>query len=659
MNKNKIVAVVSLLLMCLLAATAAWGGGSKDKEEPESTTTTTTTTTMEATGKYQEAPELAALVAKGELPPVEERLPEQPFVLQPLESVGTYGGTFTVFALDNFPWNELTEEPSRGSVPLRMTMDGEILPDIAIGYEQPADSKTFTLKLRKGMKWSDGSPFTSADFTFHVNDMVNHPDVETWGLGHWGEFTVSAPDDYTVVYTYEKPTPRVLLDVLHWRGSEWMIFHPKDFLKKWHIDYNENAEALAKEEGYDSWFEALNFHANFVPLNDIEKPTISPWRPKNFSTTVRVYERNPYHHQVDTAGQQLPYVGEIISNIVDRETYNLKVVAGEADLAWMFTTLDNYTLFKESESDANYVVKPIPGVSGTDASYGFNQNHEDPIRRALYQNRKFRQALSIAIDREEINDLVFNGLGVPRQDVVLPNASYYKPEWENAWALYDPDRANQMLDELGLDKRSSSGIRLQSDGKPMVINVEFPDWFRAVAVHELVKEYWREVGIDMRPKAIQSTLLWDKMDTTNWDAWSSKSDRPEMYSYLGGFAVPPGAPLWSAWMNAQNAIDAGTATLDDYEGGKLPGEEPPDYIKEYLSWGPKKQTLVYGSPQYREFMSTVFQTMADEVYLIGTVGMTPVLFISRPNIANIPDEMPPWFEESMNFNYYAAQWYFK
>lgn len=645
--KAKLFIIMAALV---LVAAAAWAAPTPAEEEEEGG--------MMAAGMYSQSPFLDARVVSGDLPPVDERLPVEPFVLTPLDEVGKYGGTFTVFALDNLPWNELTEEPSRGPSPLRMTMDGDFLPDIAIDYDLSADYKSFTLKLREGMKWSDGSPFTSADFTFMVEDMGNHEDVDTWGYWFWPEFTISAPDDYTVVYNYSEPVLPTLVNFSIWTGSEWIMFHPKTYLEKWHIDYNDDAEELAKEEGYDTWFDAFNFHASRVPLNDSNKPTTQPWRPEIFDTTVRVYERNPYFHQVDTAGQQLPYVDEIVSSIVDRETYNLKIVAGEADVAWMFTTVDNFTLYKESESTSNYVVKPIPGITSSDAYYWFNLNHEDPVRRELYQNKEFRRALSIAIEREEINDLVFNGLGVPRQNTALANATYYDPAWGEAWAQYDPDRANQMLDSLGLDERNSAGIRLQSDGEPLVLNVEFPEWFRDVAVHELVKEYWREIGIDMRFKSIQTELQAQKRETTNWDLFASMENMPELYGFFD-YDLVYGAPLWQTWWEANNAVEAGTASLSDYEGGVLPGEEPPDYIKDYYALGDQKPSILFGSPEFRAHMRTMYEVTADEVFSIGTVGMSPILFLSRPNIGNIPDQTAPWFEESLNFNYYAAQWFYR
>ena len=204
----------------LLLALPAWSGGTQESDPEE------TAIEVSASG-YKEAPMLAQRVAAGELPPIEERLPDEPFVIEPIDRVGKFGGSFQVFALDNYPWNELTEEPSRGAYILRMQQDGSIVPDLLAGYDLSEDFKTFTFYLRKGLKWSDGSPMTSADFLFKHNDMVQHPDVFTRNqVGSKADAnglidSVTAPDDYTVVYQFTNPRPRLILDGVHWRGGEW------------------------------------------------------------------------------------------------------------------------------------------------------------------------------------------------------------------------------------------------------------------------------------------------------------------------------------------------------------------------------------------------------------------------------------------------------
>ena len=235
---------------------------------------------------------------------------------------------------------------------------------MAKGYLLAPDNMSFTLFLREGMKWSDGSPFTAHDFTFKFYDMFKQDEVETWGIRSQVDEVV-AVDDYTVRYDFSRPFPAFLLDMVHWRSSDWMLYSPKEYLSKWHITYNEDANTLAKEEGFENWGEAFNNHASFRPTHDIERPRVDPWMFTEQTTTIRAFVRNPFFHQVDQAGNQLPYVDKIVSELVEKETYDLKIIAGEADVAFLSATLDNYTLYKQNEEAGNYVVTLIPGVGAT------------------------------------------------------------------------------------------------------------------------------------------------------------------------------------------------------------------------------------------------------------------------------------------------------
>ena len=657
--RTRQIMLASLLVVALLATGTAWAGGQED----EDTATTTTTAAAVSTGRYNEAPMLAALVARGELPPVDERLPVEPMVLEPIAEVGNYGGTFFVYATNNSPWNDLTEEPSRGPTLLRMGFDGSIGPDITKGYLIPPDNMSLTLFLREGMKWSDGAPFTARDFLFKYEDMILPEEIESWGIRSQVE-TLTAIDDYTVRYDFNRPFSSFLLDMVHWRSSDWMLYAPRHYLEKWHIEHNPDAAAMAKEEGFDTWVEAFNFHAGFNPAKDIARPRVDPWMFTDFTTTIRAYERNPYFHQVDTAGNQLPYVDKIVSEIVDKETYDLKIISGEADIAFLSTTLDNYTLYKQNEAAGNYVVKIIPGVEGNEAAYGFNLNHPDPVRRAIYQNLKFRQAMSLGIDREEINRVAFSGFGTVRNASVLPGTSFYQPEWaeNHPYARYDPAEANRMLDELGL-ARGSDGVRRDSEGKRLLLTIEYASIIhQGIALgHELVKEFWEDLGFQVQVKEVGGSLWGERRQQLDTDVISHPVHGSEMYIFLSrdvqGFSSH--APAWWLWWDAYEDVQEGRATLDSYEGGMLPGEEPPDEIKELLQLGRNRIDIPYNSDEYFAASTEFYSTMAEKLYSIGTVGMSPVVFISRPNVGNIPDVPAPWFEEALNLNYYAAQFFYR
>jgi len=618
---------------------------------------------------YNEAPMLRVKVAAGELPPVEKRLPEEPSVLKPLEEIGQYGGTLHVFATDNSPWNDMTEEPERGTYFGRMAEDGKtVVGDLAKGFKLADDGKSFTLYLRKGVKWSDGVPFTADDIVFLFEDMIWNDKLPTW---NWleGVKRVKKIDDYTVRYEMDEPYPVILLKMIGAAGGDWFSFQPKHYLKKWHIKYNPKADELAKKEGFDHWWECMYYHYWWAPQKDLNKPTLQPWIMKESTPTYKLFERNPYYWKVDTAGNQLPYIDRIVSTIVSKDVYQMKVISGEADVAWMRTSLENYPLYKENEDRGGYRVILIPGDNGADIALGINQNKPDPKMRKIYQDVRFRQALSLAINREEINEVAYFGLAVPRQATVLPSCSFYKKEWGEAYAQYDPDEANRLLDAVGLTKRDKNGFRIGPDGKPMLILVEFSqERYGAVRTAlELIKEYWEAVGLMVELKEEDITLFAARKASPDHDVIVSVVDCcGEIPSYMksgvNDWTRPntdlAWGPTWGDWLDAEYEIRMGRKTLEDF-GGKLPGEEPPQEIKDLFEWGKLKQRTKFRSKEYMEISQKIFDTHAKNLFIIGVVGMAPVVYIAKNNIGNVPQAYGPGMSFIGDLNYYGEQLFFK
>ena len=277
-------------------------------------------------GQYREAPVLTELVASGELPPVDERLPIEPALLEPIESVGRYGGTIYVHATNNAPWGDLQEETERGSYLGRFRFDRlEVEGNLAKGFEQAADDQSITIFLREGAKWSDGAPFTADDVMFMYEDMHWHEEIETWMWLPQARRAIKV-DDYTVRLETDVPYPVLTLKMAEPAGGDWHSYYPKHYLQKWHIRYNEDANALAKEEGFDTWVDAFRHHFWWNPRQDMNFPTMQPWVLTQSNTTNKVHDRNPYYWKVDSEGQQLPYVDRIVTDIVDSETYHLKII---------------------------------------------------------------------------------------------------------------------------------------------------------------------------------------------------------------------------------------------------------------------------------------------------------------------------------------------
>jgi len=613
---------------------------------------------------YNEAP-MRSKVAAGELPPVEERLPAEPKVKKVVEEIGQYGGTLHAFGT-YYPAE--ADDMARGRAHcaflLDMTRDGKIVPDLAKGYKLSDDGKTFTLYLRKGAKWSDGYPFTADDILFMYEDIDLNKHVQCWGSFPHVKKSEKL-DDYTVRFELDKPVFTMPVEIAAWRGTFIMTFAPKHYLKKWHIKYNPDADKLAKEEGFDHWYDCLYYHFWFEPTRDINIPTMSAWVPKKYTGTTKVFERNPYFYQVDEEGNQLPYIDNVVVSYVDAETYQMKIISGETDLAIAATSLKNYSLYKENEEEGGYRVIPVPGLNSSEVGLGINQNHPDPFLHRILQDVRFRQALSLAINREEINEMCYFGLGVPCQATVLPSASFYKEEWAKAYAQYNPEEANRLLDEMGLTKRDKDGFRVNPDGEPILLIVDYPEaTYPDVTEFELLNEYWQDLGFKVMFKGL-SHGLYDlrRHALDHIIAVHPYQDATEVSTYCGGGrAMPNGigeCPAWDKWWDASEDVRRGRKKLEDYEDGKLPGEEPPEEVKQQYQRGQQISQTRFGSKEYMRIAREIYDYQAKNLYVIGTVGMAPQICIVKKNLGNFPEAVWPDMGKVLDIEQESSQFFWK
>ena len=649
-------------LVLLLPALALMGAGAA--EEPPDAAAGGSASAMPET-RFNEAPMLAALVAAGELPPVDERLPLEPAVtwFAPGDVVGTYGGTLTVFHTNEYPWNDLGDETETGGYFGRMVKGSlDVVPSMAKALEFSDDAMALTVHLREGLRWSDGHPMTTDDVVFMYDAMHFNELVPTWNWIPQIKRAIKI-DDYTVRLETDIPYVLMYYKMSTVEGGGWNVFHPKHYLEQWHIDYNPDAEALAKEEGFESWDKAFHHHYWWSPLKDLDKPTHHPWIMTEATATGKRYERNPYYWEVDTEGNQLPYVDAIQAQIVDQETYHLKIIAGEADVALLQTSFDNFTLYQENAAAGEYHVNQIPSGLGGAVIVAPNQNHLDPFKREMYRNKRFRQALSLAINREEINDTVYFGVGVPRQATIVSDSPYFQDKWAQSYAAYDPQRASAMLDELGLTARDRDGYRVEPDGDTFLQVIEY---WRAgnLPVLELVKEYWEDVGLKTEIKFYESAAIGVRADAAQHDFYTDRLASPELRSWMvagsnwrgGDFAW---ARQWHLWMVANRDVESGAKTLDDFADGKLPGEEPPEEIKQLNRWIDDWAAGRPGDPDYVEAFTKVFDYHAENVYLIGTVGITPHLYVVKDKLANAPLEYGPSMSWKGDLLVYASKMFIK
>jgi len=507
------------------------------------------------------------------------------------------------------------------------------------------------------MKWSDGVSFTTEDVLFWYEDILKNENLTSAppGIFKPGDelAELEVVDNYTFCLHFAVPA-RLTLAMAHWMNSLHSLgmYAPKHYLKKWHIKYNPKADELAKEEGHENWWGAFTYHS-FILVQDPNAPSFNPWVLKEMTPTLVIYERNPYYYKVDTAGNQLPYIDEVVSNIVgDNEALNLKLISGELDIGALSLSLENYPLYKENEKKGNYRVLLWQSSNGQDCAFSFNLTHKDPVLRKIFQDVRFRRAMSLAIDRDEINEVLYYGRSVPRQATVIPSTSFYKEEWARAYAQYDPETANALLDEMGLKWDKDHKWRLRPDGTILAVTIEYHPIIGVITSScELVKEYWQAVGMKVDLKMISWDLYEvhghaNELDVGVWLQDSNTEDY--LYASNGGMFSPADTmelhycTEWSTWFNT--------------DGEK--GEEPPEEVKELHQWWKDWQVAV-NKEEYIRLAQKIFDFHAKNVWMVGTVGMSKAPVIAKSNLRNVPE----WSYWGCATEFYnpsqPCQWFFK
>jgi peptide/nickel transport system substrate-binding protein len=425
--------------------------------------------------------------------------------MEPLFEIGRYGGEFRTSMMD--PRIEGADTSTIHFQPLFKVdiEDFRPKPNIVKGYDMSDDGRVLTLTLRRGMKWSDGEPFTADDFMFWYQSILLDDEIMPVKPSRWAPggdvVQMQKIDDTTVRFTFAEPYFPVLNMLAVGPSSTLQEpFKPAHYLKKWHIAHNSQANAVAREEGYDSWSKAFTFHANLGTTetrHDTGAPGVSSWVLNRVEDNGNKYfTRNPYYWKIDTAGNQLPYVDRQVAVLYQSaEVVSLNAIGGELTTAGVQVSLKNYTMYRENEEKGGYTTYLWAGGKGAERIVSFNVTHPDPVLRNIFGDVRFRQAMSLAINREEMNEVIYFGRGIPRQATVTPNASFYEDWMGEYYADCDPDRANALLDEMGL-KKGGDGFRLRPDGKPLVVTMGFfPLGGETGLVPQLLTENWNDVGV--------------------------------------------------------------------------------------------------------------------------------------------------------------------
>ena len=583
---------------------------------------------------YGEAPMLAAMVEAGELPPVAERVSDNPIVLESYGgTIGRYGGSLV----------NLTPDPTQGyvgSAGLRATnlakfdYNFEIAPNIAESWELSDDFTSITIDLRAGLKWSDGHPVTTDDVLFWHEDITQNEELTPTLPKNYvvnGELAgLEIVDENTFTFTFAGPYPRVIDFLVAMRPLE-----PRHYLEQFHIDYNEDAQANAEAEGYDSWWESFTFHAEIGPAQrDPDRPSLEIWVfESQDSTGNRNYVRNPFYWVVDTEGNQLPYTDRferrVLSNL---EVLLAQTLSGEGTHNAWHMALEDFPLLKQNEDAGGYTANLYQETRSSEFGFAFNYTHNDPVLRELFNDLRFRQAASHAIDRQQIRELVYLDQGVARQPIADPSATFYQDGIDQNAIEFDIERANALLDEIGLEM-GSDGIRLLPDGRPLAITMQFNSTkVDQAAVGELLKEHWAEVGINLTLEPVEVALYRDRLVANELD--------------MGVWAIGGGSEIYSRtqepirWRPPFHWPDTalgGVEWYNWYNTDGASGEVPPEVVQDLYMTIEEWLAQPRGTDRYKELGAEILQVNADNLWLIGTIGLVPRAGVLANEVRNGPN----------------------
>jgi peptide/nickel transport system substrate-binding protein len=608
----------------------------------------TTAPAVEApAGKYQEAPALAALVKEGKLPPVDQRVSENPLVVTPLEEVGQYGGTWRrawkgpadFHAYGRLNYEEVLRWPRNPGDPVG--------PGLAYKWEFSPDGKDLTLYFREGLRWSDGEPWTVDDIIFWWEDIEQNKDLSPSIHAEWmvngKPMTLEKIDDYTIKLKFDGPNGLVLR-MLAFHGNQWPLnferfgfYAPAHYLKKFHPKYNKD---------YTDYKE-FNVAADDLTPN---RPAMTPWTVAQYNAgdPKLIATRNPYYWKVDTAGNQLPYIDQIEMSLVENnDAVAAKALACEIDMQFRSLDLRKFPLFKENEQKCDYRVLRWQNANGTNVAFWPNQSYAaDPELAKIFQNRDFRIALSHAIDRKKINAVSYLDQGTIQSTMVVPQSAFYDKDLAGLYTEYDPQKAGELLDKAGL-KMGPDGVRLRPDGKPLEVVIETQSTGADLDTIQLVAEAWNAVGVKSTVKTMTRDLYWPRATGNEVQIATWGTDRG-LEPYVDPIYVIPFderswmAPAFGTW----------------YKSGGEKGVKPDGKLAE-------------GQELYNQFRNTVdpeeqleigrqlVKLATEEAWTISTVGVMPSPVVVKNNFRNVPETTTTdWIFMSPG-NLDTAQFFFK
>ena len=584
---------------------------------------------------YSEAPSLAKKVAAGKLPPVEERLPLNPRKLNFKNlglKIGKYGGSIRMLmarAKDARQMSVYGYSRLVGYHPKTFELEADILESFEV-----EEGRRFTFELRRGHRWSDGQPLTSEDFRYWWEDVANNKALSPVGppkiMTINGELPIfEIINRYKFRYTWKRPNPDFLPRLAS--ASPLYIYRPAHYMRQFHEKYTDRdiLKKTVKKSKQRNWAALHNKMDNLYRNDNVNLPVLQPWVSISKPSASRlIFKRNPFFHRVDPEGKQLPYADSFIFTIANNKLIPAKTGTGEVDLQARYLRFDDYTFLKKGEERSPYSTRLWKTAKGAHLALFPNLNVNNPILRKLIRDVRFRRALSLGVHRHEINQVIYYGLAIGGNNSVLPESPLYRPTYRNKWANFDLQKANQLLDDIGLVQRDSSGIRLMPDGSPLHLIIETAgESTEQTDVLELVRDSWLKIGIKIFSKPSQRNVFRNRIFSgeTAMSIWSGVENGLITADSSPAEFVPTSQQSlqWPKW--GQYHETNGKA------GEKPTGEHIIHLLELYQRW---KNTAA--QKEKSKIWQKILEIHSDQIYSIGLVAavLQPVVVSSQ--LKNVP-----------------------
>ncbi len=624
---------------------------------------------------YAQSPMLDELVASGALPPVAERLPEVPAAPHDISpdyldlSVGSYGGTIRMISTTVNWSDDVFIGMTENLLTAESVNTGVYEANIVESYEYNEDFTQFTFKLRKGLKWSDGTEVTMDDVAFCVNDFIFNaelnPVVAAYmrdaGSAGGDPFTFTVIDDETFAISFQKSYGGFLaqISISGWKGyTDWI--KPAHYLKQFHKDYAEECHGsleayyeflkpFAAAIGYDDptadgvWVTIFNQvdvtnwecsdATDMLTMETFKDcgltgnfPNLYPWEMTKYTDNYYYYDRNPYYYKVDADGQQLPYADQIFYYVVEsNELVQLEMVAGNVDFVRAKASIDNLTLYRENGEKANIAVyvgyqHNHPTDIAVNMNYGLNTDGsvKDDAASQAWQEVvnliEFRKALAISIDAQEIDDTVYLGLAEPQ------------PEFG---CVHDIAGATALLDEVGIVDQDGDGWRETPSG----MQLQWQIWTQTdgtsdyIPVCELLVEFWHEIGLNVTVYPTEGSLLSTANGANEIPMRTINAHAAILYFYHD-WATSCWGPLWQQWLSAGGL--SGNVPTDSTEY-----LTPPAYVQDFYRLD-SSLDAVTPDEALNVIVPQEIQYMADNLFLIMHSTKIQKCVVVNADIANVP-----------------------